>query len=78
MKIRKWFFKLLTGYDLVEYQEILHTFQESLDHTEKVIKLNREILDNAKEILDNAKVVNNNCKKLIAMYEEVKKNETLG
>lgn len=71
MKIRKWFFKLLTGYDLVKYQEILHTCQESLDHTEKVIKLN-------KEILDNAKAVNNECKELLAIYKEVKRNENLG
>ena len=68
MKIRKWFFKLLTGYDLVEYQEILHEWQETINEAKTIINLNKEILDNA----------NNECKNLLAMCDEVNRNETLG
>lgn len=30
-KIRKWFFKLLTGYDLVEYEDVMKEWKTTLD-----------------------------------------------
>ena len=38
-KIRKWFFKLLTGYDLVEYEDVMKEWKATLDSAKKELRI---------------------------------------
>lgn len=83
-KFRNWLFKLLTGYDLVEYEDILK-------HTSEVLKLATEIHDDNKKILElNGRVIETNqkvlsvsnkaiedCRNILLFCSEVNANETL-
>ena len=71
MKIRKWFFKLLTGYDLIEYKEILDDFKKAVELSETLSKESKDVLRNAKEI-------NNLNRKIIDYYKGEDINETMG
>ena len=62
MKLRKWIFKLLTGYDLIEYKEILDVFERS-------VKLCDELSKESKDILRHAEEVNKLSRKIIDHYE---------
>lgn len=90
-KIRKWIFKFLTGYDLLDYEEILK-FAASVNKTgDEIFKLAVDIHHDNKEILEhNRKVIETNQKVLdisnktiedfrsiLLFCEEVRRNETL-
>lgn len=62
-KFRKWFFKFLTGYDLIEYVDILNLSKEI---HELNIKLNKE----SEETLSLAKEANERYKKLLEAKDE--------
>ena len=51
-KIRKWFFKLLTGYDLVEYEDIMKEWKEALDLAERIAKTNERLVKHSGEVID--------------------------
>ena len=63
MKIRKWFFKLLTGYDLIEYRELLqeaaNTINIAASTNELAQKVNNDalnLIDLMKRMLDTYKI----------------------
>lgn len=62
MEFRKWIFKLLTGYDLIEYKEILNDFERS-------VKLCDELTKEIKDILRHAAEVNKLNREIIDHYE---------
>lgn len=62
MELRKWIFKLLTGYDLIEYKEILNDFERS-------VKLCDELTKESKDILRHAAEVNKLNREIIDHYE---------
>lgn len=68
-KFRKWFFKFLTGYELVEYRDILDTALRAHN-------LGQEILDDGKRTLDLASRVNDRAETLLERYEEVIANDS--
>lgn len=43
-KIRKWFFKLLTGYDLVEYEDVMKEWQTTLDSAKRIVEINDSLI----------------------------------
>lgn len=51
-KIRKWFFKLLTGYDLVEYEDVLKEWQTTLDSAKRIVEINDSIIKHSGEVVD--------------------------
>lgn len=51
-KIRKWFFKLLTGYDLVEYEDVMKEWQTTLDSAKRIVEINDSILKHSGEVVD--------------------------
>lgn len=51
-KIRKWFFKLLTGYDLVEYEDVMKEWQTTLDSAKRIVEINDSIIKHSGEVLD--------------------------
>ena len=67
-KFRKWFFKFLTGYELVEYRDILDTALRAHN-------LGQRILDDSKATLDLASRVNDRAETLLERYEEVIAND---
>ncbi len=68
-KFRKWFFKLLTGYDLVEYRTIL-------DDALRLSDLATKILEDSKSTLDLAIRVNDEGKELLDRYRKVIANDS--
>lgn len=48
---RKWLFNLLTGYDLVEYEEILREWHETLQLAERVNNNAQKLIDISREII---------------------------
>lgn len=54
-KIRKWFFKLLTGYDLVEYEDVMKEWQETLDLAKRTLQTNEKLLKYFDEVIDMLK-----------------------
>jgi len=70
-KFRKWVFKFLTGYEFVDYKDMLRLACEIND-------LNKRIVNDQKDTLDLARDVNSRCEYLIEQIKEMKKNETLG
>ena len=51
-KIRKWFFKLLTGYDLVEYEDVMREWKATLDNAKRIANINDRLVKNSVEIMD--------------------------
>lgn len=49
-KIRKWFFKLLTGYDLVEYEDVMKEWKETLYLAERIAKTNERLVKHSEEL----------------------------
>lgn len=70
-KFRKWFFKFLTGYDLIEYKDLL-------DLASQICELNKEINEESKANIALAKEVNEKYWKLLEQHKEVNINEALG
>ena len=51
-KIRKWFFKLLTGYDLVEYEDVMKEWKETLDLAKRMSQTNEHLIKRSNDVLD--------------------------
>ena len=51
-KIRKWFFKLLTGYDLVEYEDVMKEWQTTLDTAKGIVEINDSLIKHSGEVVD--------------------------
>lgn len=51
-KIRKWFFKLLTGYDLVEYEDVMKEWKATLDSAERIADINACLIKHSGEVVD--------------------------
>lgn len=51
-KFRKWFFRLLTGYDLVEYEDILNEWGKALKIAEEVQQTNKVVCKHSGEVID--------------------------
>lgn len=51
-KFRKWFFKLLTGYDLIEYEDIMKEWKATLDLAERIAKTNEHLVKHSGEVID--------------------------
>ena len=54
-KIRKWFFRLLTGYDLVEYEDVMKEWKETLDLAIRTSQTNEKLLKYSDEVIDMLK-----------------------
>lgn len=62
-KFRKWFFKFLTGYDLIEYKDVLNL-------AKRICDLNQELNEQSQETLSLAKEANERYKKLLDAKDE--------
>jgi hypothetical protein len=51
-KIRKWFFKLLTGYDLVEYEDVMKEWKATLDSAKRIAEINDSLIKHSGEVVD--------------------------
>lgn len=51
-KIRKWFFKLLTGYDLVEYEDVMKEWKATLDSAKRIADINDGLIKHSGEVVD--------------------------
>lgn len=51
-KIRKWFFKLLTGYDLVEYEYVMKEWKATLDSAKRIADINECLIKHSGEVVD--------------------------
>lgn len=90
-KFRKWLFKVLIGYDMVEYTDILRCASEVNQSSEEILKLTTEIHADNKAILNhNQKVLEANqraldlshktiedCRHVLLLCQEANKNENL-
>lgn len=61
VKFRKWFFKLLTGYNLIDYEKIVNDFHRS-------VKLSERLLQEGENVLREASEVNELSRKIIDNY----------
>lgn len=76
-KFRHWFFKLLTGYDLIEYAEVLALCSSCIKTAEECQENNRAIIKDSKDTIELAQKVNDQCRELLERCKEVNANETL-
>lgn len=51
-KFRKWFFKLLTSYDLVEYEDVMKEWKATLDLSKRIAKTNERLIKHSGEVID--------------------------
>lgn len=51
-KFRKWFFRLLTGYDLIEYENILNEWAKTIKIAKEVQQTNEVISKHSGEVID--------------------------
>lgn len=51
-KIRKWFFKLLTGYDLVEYEDVMKEWKATLDSAKRIANINERLVKHSGEVVN--------------------------
>ena len=51
-KIGKWFFKLLTGYDLVEYEDVMKEWKATLDSAKRIADINDCLIKHSGEVVD--------------------------
>ena len=90
-KFRNLLFKLLTGYDLIEYEEILkfaisvnkssgevlELTKQIHDDNKKILKNNREICETNQRVLDISHKTIEDCRSVIRLCQEVNANEAL-
>jgi hypothetical protein len=90
-KFRNWLFKLLTGYDLLDYEEILKfaaSVNKSGDETLKlaidihndnkeILEHNRKVLEANQRVLDISHKTIEDCRSVLALCREANENETL-
>lgn len=82
---RHWIFKLLTGYDIVEYEEILRAARKVLEYATSIHEQNKDILElngrvikSNHEILELSSKINKDCRDILRVCGKVNENETLG
>ena len=89
-KFRRWVFKFLTGFDLIEYQELLQLANRVNNNGTEVLQLTNSIRQENKEILEfNNKVLEHNkkvlditnktiedCRSVLVLCQEMNANET--
>ena len=51
-KFRKWFFRLLTGCDLIEYENILNECVKTIKIAQEVQQTNEVIIKHSGEVID--------------------------
>jgi hypothetical protein len=51
-KFRKWFFRLLTGYDLIKYEDVMKEWKATLDLADKMGKTNEQLVKHSGEVID--------------------------
>lgn len=83
-KFRKWCFRFLTGYDLLDYVELWKDHKDLLKTTHEAIDLLERMDKELRETLNLAKAVNDRCNRLLERnielldrYERLNKNETV-
>ena len=54
-KFRKWFFKLLTGYDLVEYEDVMKEWKATLGLAIRMSQTNEKLIKHSNEVIDMMK-----------------------
>ncbi len=54
-KFRKWFFRLLTGYDLVEYEDVMKEWKETLNLAIRISQTNEKLIKHSGEVIDMMK-----------------------
>lgn len=54
-KFRKWFFRLLTGYDLVEYEDVMKEWKETLYLAIRISQTNEKLIKHSNEVIDMMK-----------------------
>ena len=74
-KFRKWIFKFLTGYDLIDYQEVLGLCSRCLKTAEECQENNHRLVKETGEVLELAQKVNAQCEELLKRCKELKANE---
>lgn len=50
-KFRKWFFRLLTGYDLIKYEDVMKEWKATLDLADKMGKTNEQLVKHSGEVI---------------------------
>lgn len=58
-KFRKWFFRLLTGYDLIKYEDVMKEWKETLYLAERIAKTNERLVKHSGEVIDLLKSCRN-------------------
>ena len=76
-KFRNRFFKFLTGCDLIEYQDIMNKWYETLQNAKDIQQTNERLLKHSDECIDLAKRQNEHCARVLRHLEEVNANETV-
>lgn len=76
-KFRKWLFKFIFGYDMIEYMDILYQWGESLEATKRAHEMNDRLIKANGRTIKLADEIHGRCEKLLKMLEEVNANETL-
>lgn len=75
-KFRNWVFKLLTGYDLIEYAEVLSLCSRCIKCAEECQENGSALVKDARETIKLAQEVNAECEGLLERCKEVKEHET--
>ena len=90
-KFRNWLFKLLTGYDLIEYKEILETAERINQKSEEILKLihsthedndrivelNGRVIEHSKHVLEISQKVIDDYNSILMLCKERNTNETV-
>ena len=63
-KFRKWFFRFLTGYDLIDYSKLLKTASDIIDSSKAIQDTNERLISFSKAII-------NQNERLIKQIEEM-------
>ena len=74
-KFRKWLFKILTGYNLIEYEDIMRKWSESINLTKECQEANGRILKHATHTIELADKVNKHCTHILKLCEEIEAKE---
>lgn len=62
---RKWLFNLITGYDFVEYEDILREWNKTLQLAQKINDKAERVNNNCQQLIDNSHEVISIAKKII-------------
>lgn len=77
-RFRKWLFKFLTGFDLIEYEDILHKWHETLMDMRDIHSTNEKLLEHSNECIELTQRAIKHCEDAIAHCKVVLENKTMG